>query len=46
MRRSKQSLTDLTVRNVKPRGALHVQDADIPGLGVLVTATGDFLGIR
>lgn len=41
MRRSKQRLTDLTVRNLKPRGARRqVQDADIPGFGVLVTATG------
>ncbi len=41
MRRSKQRLTDLTVRNLKPRGTRRqVQDADIPGFGVLVTATG------
>src|SRR5580692_8357992 len=42
MRRAKVRLTDLTIRNLKPRGARrHVQDADIPGFGVLVTATGD-----
>jgi integrase len=41
VRRSKQRLTDLTVRNLKPHGARRqVQDADIPGFGVLVTATG------
>jgi integrase len=41
MRRSKQRLTDLTVRSLKPRGARRqVQDADIPGFGVLVTGTG------
>lgn len=36
MRRSKQRLTDLTVRNLKPRGARRqVQDADILGVGGL-----------
>jgi integrase len=41
VRRSKQRLTDLTIRNLKPRGARRqVQDADIPGFGILVTATG------
>jgi hypothetical protein len=40
MRRAKVRLTDLTIRNLKPRGARRqVQDADIPGFGVLVTAT-------
>jgi hypothetical protein len=42
MRRAKVRLTDLTIRHLKPRGARRqVQDADIPGFGVLVTATGD-----
>ncbi len=41
MRRAKVRLTDLAVRNLKPRGARRqVQDADIPGFGVLVNATG------
>lgn len=41
MRRAKVRLTDLAVRNLKPRGARRqVQDADIPGFGVLVTDTG------
>ena len=41
MRRSKQRPTDLTIRNLKPRGARRqVKDADIPGFGILITATG------
>jgi hypothetical protein len=41
MRRARERLTDLTVRNLKPRGARRqVQDADIPAFGVVVTATG------
>jgi integrase len=41
MRRAKVRLTDLAVRTLKPRGARRqVQDADIPGFGVLVTDTG------
>jgi hypothetical protein len=39
---AKVRLTDLTIRNLKPRGARRqVQDADILGFRVLVTATAD-----